>query len=152
MQQCVTSLHTNENWDFVSNDPLNCVRITNADITPGILPCPCPCRAPQKVLFTPQLECRFLCRTLKQLHTPLDRCQQQLGIMHCQDFYHKYYSSGPLRSETSFWVMYTTRCGFPSSRKCIYSLYAVRAGSWLFGSFQKAGPGKLCVAMWLHIT
>lgn len=40
MQQSVTSFHTRWNWDCDMDDLFNHVRITNADITPGICSCP----------------------------------------------------------------------------------------------------------------
>ncbi len=63
-------------------------------------------------------------------------------IMQWQDFNHKYYSSGPLRSKAVFWVMYTTYLGFPSSRKD-------KTADFLKNFFHKTGLVEECVAVWL---
>ena len=60
----VPSLHTHWDRDCVTDDLLNCVRITNADITPGVCSCPAG-RAPQRAAITPRMECRFLLQNIK---------------------------------------------------------------------------------------
>lgn len=104
----VPSLHTHSKWDCVTDNLWSCARITNSDTTPGICSCPAD-RAPQKALFTPQLECRLFCGALKPHPSPVG------AAWNCAlaRFYHKYYSWAPLRS---LWVM-TTHLAVPSSRK-----------------------------------